>query len=410
MGLIEKVDKLYKTNTSGVDKSFSSENSMLMHRKIGEYENNIKRLEHENDEFLKQIKQLTKQVKSLHTKQADISTADIHRDPIELSNAPSPIQRSTFKANYSSNDPNYDIEYYMSQGDYKKTVEVLIQNDYKKPSFVPFEKFCGWLVAVNKLKDSQLNDILSKIKILINFTSEEPERGLDDSIDLNPAWTTIEKIQFLLEDKLPRVVMQAGGDAQFKTQSQDDGLHKSTAKFQDTREVDAMDDDSSMDKEQLKLKVKYLNTNLKELEKNHEDAIREIDMLKAKLEKQERSHSRSKSASRSSAKKENTVYTSPQKLLRENETLLQNVDFEMKARYEAEAQLRATEVEVEQLKSKVLNLSGQLDYTDKRYRDLNSKMEENTNMINRLVRPIIFSFILIARGKQSTQRANGSPG
>jgi len=306
-----------------------------------------------------------------------------------LNQTPSPIlKKSTYKS--ANRDFSFDLESHFINGDYNRAIEALAQNDYKRPPSVPIEKFNNWLVIANRVRDSQFNEILNKLKILIAFSDnaedEEPQ-NLDDSLDGHSQQRTIvEKIYHLLDEKIPKLILQ--NEYRLETQKQKNPTVReerrsvnnppqwNTANFKQLQEIqEEQEDDSHFTHDQLRLKIRYLNNKIMDLEGVIRDREIEMEVLKDRLQ---------------SAR----GFESPNRLIKENETLFETLENEMKTRFELEAKLQEVLQENEALREKLDMVINDLENTEKRCQELNAHVEENGEVIQKLVRNICLWFIL----------------
>ena len=243
-----------------------------LQQKMMDYEDLVKKLTAENEDFSTQIRQLSQQIESLHPKNQLSSSYGSGKKSVTISahNA-SPNTRGS-NGNNASREISLELESMFMNAEYKKAVELLTQIDYKKPYNIPTEKFSNWLIIGNRMKDSSFNDILSKLKILMTFVEKEEDdddtaAGLDDSLD-KPNYTTAEKIYLLLDEKLPKVILRS--EYKLETKKLKDrsmGISDLADDNFGTRSRGREEDETNLTNEQLRGKIQYLNTKLEQLEK-----------------------------------------------------------------------------------------------------------------------------------------------
>jgi hypothetical protein len=371
------VDLFYKTNALSTDRNQGPDFTQKLHKKIHDYEDQIGRLRKQNDEFSNQVATLSRQLENLQSKYTSNYHSIKHQSIIPMSNTPSPIKRNTIANSY---DAYLDLENIFQSGEYQKGIQILYDNDYKKPPNAEFDQFSNWLAIANRIKDSQITEILNKLKIFMSLSCKaEDDKALDDSLEVGPHWPTIEKIYHLIDERLPKLFFQKEQQIT-RSASRKGSPHyglvstASTAKFNDFQSVHSAPDEAQFDNEQLKMKIRYLNNNLKTMEKEIQDKNIEIEVLKDRL---------------NTLKSEKL--TSPERVLKDNETLLQSIEAEIKARCEAEARCKNLEHELEEYKGKISRLHNDIEFYERRCKELTNKLTENANLINKLV---TFHFIL----------------
>lgn len=148
-----------------------------------------------------------------------------------------------------------ELEYCLTNAEYSKAAHLVAQLDYKKPSNISNEKFINLLTAANRLKDSQFNEILNKLKLLMTFTP-----GQDFSDD--PLFferedlSAYEKALLLIDEKIPKALIKN----EYQLQN---------------RKGEMMNSEQA-----LSLKVDYLNAQLKEAQQkinNKDSEIRKLN-------------------------------------------------------------------------------------------------------------------------------------
>jgi hypothetical protein len=118
-----------------------------------------------------------------------------------------------------------------------------------------------------------------------------------------------------------------------------------TAKFNAMSEIYEQEDDHLLDVDQLRLKVKYLTNHLKDAQREIEIKTNENQTLRHRLNP--------------AAK-----LVSPERILKDNETLLESLEAEIKARCEAEAKLRSLQTENDMLQARVTALESTQEVYD----------------------------------------------
>jgi len=343
-----------------------------LHQKILDYEELVKKLTAENEDFSAQIRQLSQQIESLHPKNQGNMANTSGKKSVTISTMnSSPLPKGSGNGT-ASREVSLELENMFMNAEYKKGIELLTQIDYKKPYGMSPEKFNNWLTIANRMKDSSLNDILNKLKILITFSDKEEEEeeviGLNDSLD-QPAYSTTEKIYMLLDEKIPKVILR--NEYQLETQKMKDKIRQSGT-FEELRaskskSESASGEDHQLTNEQLRMKVQYLNSKVEQLERTLADKGKQTDYAKDKTRNIE-------------------TFGDQDDFSRKNEELYQELQQEIDNRLKLEGQARELIDAYEDLKDKYEGLLKDVSEYDVKCQELTEQLKDNGDFIERLVR------------------------
>ena len=342
-----------------------------LHQKILDYEELVKKLTAENEDFSAQIRQLSQQIESLHPKNQGNMANTSGKKSVTISTMnSSPLPKGSGNGT-ASREVSLELENMFMNAEYKKGIELLTQIDYKKPYGMSPEKFNNWLTIANRMKDSSLNDILNKLKILITFSDKEEEEeeviGLNDSLD-QPAYSTTEKIYMLLDEKIPKVILR--NEYQLETQKMKDKIRQSGT-FEELRaskskSESASGEDHQLTNEQLRMKVQYLNSKVEQLERTLADKGKQTDYAKDKTRNIE-------------------TFGDQDDFSRKNEELYQELQQEIDNRLKLEGQARELIDAYEDLKDKYEGLLKDVSEYDVKCQELTEQLKDNGDFIERLV-------------------------
>lgn len=192
-----------------------------LQKKIEQYEDKIKRLTAQNEDFNTHIQRLTKQLETSQSrysfsnpKTSEFTITDMKSPKsagVNQSQSPLASTKSTAHPN-SSGKRDYaissELEYYFANAEYTRAAHLFAQLDYKKPASISIEKFSNWLTITNRLKDSQLSDIVNKLKLLIAFTAGQDVSTAEPSFFERDDLSAFEKIIVLLDERIPKALVK----------------------------------------------------------------------------------------------------------------------------------------------------------------------------------------------------------
>jgi len=370
ISLYETLDSVYKT-TNPLEASpgmGSPDFNSKLHQKILDYEDLIKKLTSENEDFSAQIKQLSQQIESLHPKnQGNIANTSGKKSVTISTLSSSPFPKETGNGN---REISSELENMFLNAEYKKGVELLTQIDYKKPLGMSVDKFNNWLTIANRLKDSSFNEILNKLKILITFADKEEEGesiGLNDSLD-QPNLTVLERIYMFVDEKIPKVILS--NEYKLETQKMKDKVRKSGALEDELRasksKSESGGEDYQLTNEQLRMKVHYLNAKVEQFERVQNEKGKQTDYSKDKSRKLE-------------------TFGDQDEYSRKNEELYQELQQEIDNRLKLEGQARELIEAYEDLKDKYEGLLKDVAEYDVKCQELTEQLKDNGDFIERLM-------------------------
>ena len=393
IGLFESLDSFYKTNSlmeppeSNHNQSINNNNpptspnfTSRLNKKVSDYEDIIKKLTTENEEFSSQIRNLSKQIESIHSKynqpnslqptqslglggKKDVKSFNSSMDtssPLQIRNLFSTQQMKGSSTNYSTsniqnnNEMAHEVDNLFFQAEYSKACEILANLEYKKPTGITFERYNNWLVVANRIKDFQINEIYNKLKIVISFTDSQGENiynngnnpNLDADADIDPQFinkdfqspriengtrtngnqqSTFDKINKILDEKIPKMILKneyyyqnnvvpniTGSNNKSAnihddgislrggiTQRQEGGFDNSPIATTKRQQENYINEEMHMtanfnsspsmyeenyNLEQHKMKIRYLNNQLINFEKQLEEKSIECEILKDRLQ------------------------------------------------------------------------------------------------------------------------------
>lgn len=358
ISLYETLDSVYKSNTpqEASPGLGSPDFNAKLHQKILDYEDLVKKLTSENEGFSSQIKQLSQQIESLKTQSYGNHSNNSGKKSVTIvTSSPSPLTKSGGGGNSNaSKEVSQELEHLFSHAEYKKAVELLGQIDYKKPFNVASEKFNSWLIIANRMKDTSFNDVLNKLKILLTFADrgeddDEPVTGLDDSLD-HPTSTVAEKIYCLLDERIPKVILR--NEYKLETKKQQEKAHEDTSMMPSNK---GDDEDSMLTKEQLQMKVHYLNAKVEQMERTAQD------------------------------KSFNSTLKSPVGKYQQSDDIYQELQQEIDKRLNLENQTREVVDAYEDLKEKYDGLLRDVSEYDAKCQELSEQLKDNGDFIERLM-------------------------
>lgn len=374
ISLFESIDSIYKQTTANRSPDVSSRS---IERKVRDYENTIKTLSEQNDDFSSQIKQLTKQMENVHVRfslpsQHSVRTSEFTvtdaRSPKGQQTSPfqvakSPIQPQTSARQDLSQDKLLvELESSFAKEQYTRAAHFLAQLDYRKPNNISTEKFTNWLCICNRLKDSQLNDILNKIKLLITFAGDGAASNEPLFHDNDDSTSGFDKAIFLLDDKLPKILLKN------EYELKDEGSAKGSK----------VSNENNFTSEQLLLKVEYLNNQLKEAQQQIGNKDVELRVMKERIRDKDTAlhHQRD---------------TSPE---RDNEGLVKAIEREVRLRIDAEQRLQDASYELKILREKVEGIDRELQVKQRLVNESQSSRGQHSDLVNKLVSVLIMFIVL----------------
>lgn len=277
---------------------------------------------------------------------------------ISQSQSPLATTKSTAQPN-SSGKRDYaissELEYYFANAEYTRAAHLFSQLDYKKPANISLEKFNNWLTITNRLKDSQLNDIVNKLKILIAFTAGQ-DVSADPSFFERDDLSSFEKIVALLDERIPKALVKSEYSLPTSGPS-------STAR--------RVSNENNFTNEQLLMKIDYLNSQLKDLQQQMSNKDGEVRVLKERLREKDGFLSQQKDYSE-----------------KDYESLLKNIEKEVKTRVETEQKLQDANYELVNLQDRIESLEHELQIKQRQLTEAQSTKGQHSDALNKLVKQI----------------------
>lgn len=345
INLYESIDNIYKNFSTFTDREgpTSPDFTSRLHNKIQDYEDLIKKLTDENEEFARQIKALSNQIGDIHSQTLSQASVQASVSQSKFSGGKKGVIQSK---RYGSHDPSRELEALFASSDYTKACDLLSSLDYTKPPSTSVEKYSTWLEITNRVKDSQLSDVLNKLKALVAFS----DKSEDETLRVTSPATTIEKIQYLLDDKLPKIILKNEYEIQ-QEKEEKENVRPGTFKPRNS-----INDQSQ---EHLLMKIEYLNSQLNKA--NQELSNKDVELRSLR----ERA-------------RDNAYSTQASSVDREKENLIKSLETEVKMRTNIEQQLQDAHGEI-------IELRDRLESVEKELEESHQGNTENNELINRLV-------------------------
>ena len=333
---------------------YKQSDTQSLNKKLEDCENTIRTLTEENEEFASQINQLTKQLDYVQqwfaspvNRTSEMSMFDF-RSPTAAAR-PSPSGRSTSAFSTAGKGGGTDrfqsnVESAFANAEFAKASELLAQSEYVKPTNVNSEKFNTWLIMSNRVKDSQLADVLNKLKLANEEEDREPHFGKREVEK-----TVFERVMQLLDDLL------VGREYE--------GKPTGTSKEGKTNEFNA---------NQLLMKVDYLNTQLRDVQQQANSKEVELRVLRERI------------SDKDSELKEHR--SSPERT-GNHDNLLRNMEREVRMRVEMEQRLKDASAELNIYRERAESLDRDAQVKQKLLNESRGSSREQNDLVNRLVHP-----------------------